>query len=114
MVSVFLSHSSQDKPFVRMLADALEAGEEIKVWLDEIGQGLDADVVLLILSPDSVDSNWVKDEWTDAHWDQTNSQRTKLAGVLYRECQIPRLLRNKKYFDLRTNFRSLETNWHIL
>ena len=43
-----------------------------------------------------------------------NSQRTKLAGALHRDCQIPRLLRNKKYFDLTTNFRSLETNWHIL
>jgi len=101
MVSVFLSHSSQDKPFVRDLAGALEAGGEITVWLDEreigygenivlkIGQGLEADVVLLILSPDSVESKWVKEEWTDAYWDQTNSQRTKLAGVLYRDCQIP-------------------------
>ncbi|HTD56085.1 MAG TPA: toll/interleukin-1 receptor domain-containing protein, partial [Silvibacterium sp.] len=113
MVRVFLSHSSKDKPFVRELADALEAGGEIKVWLDEreigygenivlkIGEGLDADAVLLILSPDSVESKWVKEEWTDAYWDQTNTQNTKLAGVLYRDCQIPRLLRNKKYFDLR-------------
>jgi hypothetical protein len=35
MVQVFLSHSTKDKPFVRDLADALEAGGEIKVWLDE-------------------------------------------------------------------------------
>jgi TIR domain len=35
MVRVFLSHSSKDKPFVRDLAAALEAGGEIKVWLDE-------------------------------------------------------------------------------
>jgi hypothetical protein len=35
MVGVFLSHSSKDKPFVRDLANALEAGGEIKVWLDE-------------------------------------------------------------------------------
>src|SRR2546423_8507158 len=109
MVSVFLSHSSHDKPFVRELADFLEASGEIKVWLDEreigygenivgrIGEGLDADVVLLILSPDSVASKWVKEEWTDAYWEQTDKQRTKLAGVLYRDCQIPRLLRNKKY-----------------
>ena len=63
MVRVFLSHSSKDKPFVRDLADALETGGEIKVWLDEreigygenivlkIEEGLDANVVLLILSP---------------------------------------------------------------
>jgi hypothetical protein len=70
----------QDKPFVRDLADALEAGGDIKVWLDEpeidygqnmvlkIGDGLDAEFVLLILSPDSVDSKWVEEEWTDAYW----------------------------------------------
>jgi tetratricopeptide (TPR) repeat protein len=115
MVSVFLSHSSIDKPFVRELADFLEEGGEIKTWLDEreidygenivarIGEGLDSDAVLLILSPDSVESNWVKEEWTDAHWEQTNNQQTKLAGVLYRDCKIPRLLGNKKYFDLRKN-----------
>jgi hypothetical protein len=34
MVGVFLSHSSKDKPFVRDLANALEAGGEIKVWLE--------------------------------------------------------------------------------
>lgn len=125
MVSVFLSHSSKDKPFVRELADFLGRDGQIKVRLDEreiapgqnivgwIEDGLDSDFVLLILSPDSVDSNWVKEEWTDAFWEQTNERKTKLAGVLYRDCKIPRLLRNKKYFDLRTNqtqgFREIRT-----
>ena len=128
MVSVFLSHSSKDKPFVRELAEHLEReGEvgEIKVWLDEreispganivekIAEGLDSDFILLVISPDSVASAWVKEEWTDAFWDQTNNRRTKLAGVLYRDCQLPHLLRNKKYFDLRTNqpegFRAIRT-----
>ena len=125
MVSVFLSHSSKDKAFVRELADFLGRDEAIQVWLDEreiapgdnivgeIGCGLDADFVLLILSPDSVNSNWVKEEWTDAFWEQTNNRKTKLLGALYRDCTIPRLLRNKKYFDLRTNhlegFREIRT-----
>ena len=125
MVAVFLSHSSKDKPFVRELAGFLEKDGDIKVWLDEreiapggnivgsIAEGLDSDFILLILSPNSVDSKWVKEEWTDAFWDQTNNRKTKLLGVLYRDCTIPRLLRNKKYFDLRTNqpqgFREIRT-----
>ena len=125
MVSVFLSHSSKDKPFVRELAAALERDGDIRVWLDEreiapgqnivnsIGEGLEADFILLVLSPDSVGSAWVKEEWTDAFWEQTNNRRPKLLGVLYRDCEIPRLLRNKKYFDLRTNqpqgFREIRT-----
>jgi tetratricopeptide (TPR) repeat protein len=125
VISVFLSHSSKDNSFVRELANELGRDGQIKVWLDEreiapgqnivtrIKEGLDADFVLLILSPDSVDSSWVEQEWTDAFWEQTNNRKTKLLGVLYRDCTIPRLLRNKKYFDLRTNhpegFREIRT-----
>jgi hypothetical protein len=125
MVTVFLSHSSKDKPFVRELADHLQRDGQIKVWLDEraispganivqkIAEGLDSDFVLLIISPDSINSAWVEEEWTDAFWDQTNNRRAKLAGVLYRDCPLPHLLRNKKYFDLRTNqpegFRAIRT-----
>jgi hypothetical protein len=36
MVSVFLSHSSKDKPFVRDLADALEAGGVLDEIMDEV------------------------------------------------------------------------------
>ena len=91
MLSVFLSHASQDKPFVRELASFLETDSQIKVWLDEreiqpgdnivhkIEEGLEADIILLILSPDSVESNWVKEEWTDAFWEQTNERKIKLA-----------------------------------
>lgn len=35
MVSVFLSHSSKDKPFVRELASFLESDGQIRAWLDE-------------------------------------------------------------------------------
>jgi hypothetical protein len=125
MISVFLSHSSKDKPFVRELANELEKHGDIRVWLDErdispgqnivtrIKEGLKADFVLLILSPDSVESSWVEEEWTDAFWQQTNHRGTKLLPVLYRDCAIPSLLDNKKRFDLRTNhpdgFRAIRT-----
>ncbi|MBA3916252.1 MAG: TIR domain-containing protein, partial [Acidobacteriales bacterium] len=125
MTTVFLSHSSKDKSFVRELAGFLESGGDIKVWLDEreidfgdnipsaISKGLDADAVLLILSPDSVDSKYVHEEWTDAYWSQLVGEATKLAPVLLRDCKIPHLLKNKKRFDLRTNqpegFRQIKT-----
>jgi tetratricopeptide (TPR) repeat protein len=125
MVSVFLSHSSKDKQFVRELAEFLRQDDRIRVWLDEtkiqpgdnivgeIEDGLDADVVLLILSPDSVSSRFVREEWTAAYWEQVNSGKIKLACVLCRDCRIPRLLENKWRFDLRTNqpegFRAIRT-----
>jgi hypothetical protein len=67
-------------------ADALEAGCEIRVWLDQreidyceniilkIADGLDAVFVLLILSPDPVDWKWVKEEWTDTYLERVERQ----------------------------------------
>ena len=55
----------------------------------------------------------MKEEWTDAFWEQTNGRKTKLIPVLYRDCTIPRLVRSKKYVDLRVNqpegFREIRT-----
>jgi len=126
--SVFLSHSKEDKPFVRELADFLlkDPSDQIKIWLDErqitpgsnivtkISDGLaTSDFIILILSPASVNTNWVTEEWTDAFWLQTNQQQTKIIPVLYRDCMLPPLLRNKAYIDLRTNhldgFRQIKT-----
>ncbi len=115
MHSVFLSHSSKDKLFVRELAEFLRREGGIKVWLDEgeiapgqnivgaIDQGLDADFLILILSPDSVESAWVRKEWSSALWKQTNNGTEGLLSVLYRDCQIPHLLGTTRHFDLRTN-----------
>jgi hypothetical protein len=103
MLSVFLSHSSKDKPFVRELADFLRRDGDIEVWLDEheiapgekivdrIGEGLASDFIWLVLSPDSVDSAWVKEEWTDAFWEQTNKRKLglkKLAAFLKRHRRV--------------------------
>ena len=86
MVSVFISHSSRDNPFVRQLADFLALDAGIKVVLDDqIGYGqnvvtkitkaLDSsDFVLLVLSPDSLTSPWVEAEYSDALWAQTSNR----------------------------------------
>src|SRR5690349_5788526 len=116
MLRVFLSHSSQDKPFVRQLANFLERGDLAEPWLDEreiapgenivlkVQEGLEnAHVALVILSPASVASNWVSEEWTAKFWQQVKSGKVTVVPVLYQDCKIPALLQNKKYFDLRTN-----------
>lgn len=77
-IVAFLSHSSQDKPFIRQLAaDLATAG--ISVWLDEqrihvgdsipdkINQGLaSSDYFLIAISESSVASEWVKKELNSA------------------------------------------------
>jgi hypothetical protein len=115
-LQVFLSHDSVDKPFVEELKNFLEAGGDIQCWLDkyEIGFGENivsritdglgkSDFLLLFLSPDSLKSRWVEEEWTAIYYSQVNTGQTRLIPVLYGDCQPPSILQNKKYCDLRTN-----------
>jgi hypothetical protein len=68
---VFVSHASEDKPFVRKLVEALKE-RNLNVWLDEgelqvgdsivteVSQGLkNADYLVAILSKASIGSRWV-------------------------------------------------------
>ena len=121
MPTVFISHSSVDKQFVRELADFLQQPDatrdiKIEVWLDErelepganlalaLSRALDADFFLLILSPDACSSHWVETEWTAAltKWNDTG-RRPRVLCVLLRECAVPDLLRGSQRFDLRNN-----------
>lgn len=71
MSTVFITHSHQDKPFVRKLASDLLANG-IQVWVDEaeikVGDSLiqkisnaitESDFVIAVLSKSSVESHWV-------------------------------------------------------
>lgn len=71
---VFISHASKDDDFVRQLRDALE-GHDIAVWVDsrnlrggaklapEINEAIEqARQVIVVLSPNTVNSPWVRKE----------------------------------------------------
>lgn len=103
MVRAFLSHSSKDKGYVRMVAKALgkenvvydewsfESGsktiEEIYQWIDASG------VFVFFISNSSLESSWVKDELTQAE------QKIKSEQL---RCFIPIVIdKEVKYFDKR-------------
>jgi hypothetical protein len=113
---VFLSHSSKDKEFVRDLARDL-ARLGMKPWLDEweirIGECIvskvdsaiaNADYVILVLSPNSVESGWVEREWKARYWDEINEKKVIVLPVLLRDCQIPALIKTKRYADFRESY----------
>jgi hypothetical protein len=116
MARVFLSHSSKDKEFVRRLAtDLHDLGHE--PWLDEwqirvgdcivskIQEGLgDADYVVLVLTPEAVASGWVEREWKDAYWSEIAENRIIVLPVLLRSCELPTLIRTKKYADFTRRY----------
>lgn len=116
MAKVFISHSSKDQKFAERLAgDLLALGHEpwLDAWKIKVGECIpskvehaisEADYVVIILSPDSVKSGWVDREWKSKYWDEIQETRTLVLPVLLRDCEIPQLLKTKKYADFRENF----------
>ncbi len=117
MPKAFLAHSSKDKPFVRKLKSALKsAGIEVFVDEDEIlpGQRLrakigqlikDSDCFLVVISQNSVDSPWVKEELNVAAQELTGT----LIPILYRKSTMPPYLTYLS--DLRWVKFTHHTHW---
>lgn len=115
MPKIFISHSSKDQGFARQLAsDLAELGYQ--PWLDEweikvgecivskIQKGLDeCEYVIVVLSRNSVTSGWVDREWKDKYWDEVKTGKITVLPVLIDDCEIPSLLKTKKYADFRKN-----------
>ena len=110
---VFLSHSSVDKPWVTKLKLALER-HGIDVWLDKdeirpgdsfieaLELGLAAcKSIVLIISPEAMESGWVKEEYYSALNLVSQNHDLRLIPVILRDANIPRFLSNRMYVDFR-------------
>jgi hypothetical protein len=98
---VFISHSSLDRAFANEVAAALQRhgipfwyGPRnilgAQQWHDEIGAALDrCDWMLVLLSPNAVESIWVKREVLFALNDQRYAE--KIIPIVYRDCDYKRL-----------------------
>ena len=106
MPSLFLSHSSVDKPFVEKLATGLER-VGVDVWYDKwainvgdslterINEGVEENEYLgFVLSPDALVSGCR----------QMNSRKVIILPILYRDCEVPDYFAGRKYADFRTNY----------
>lgn len=113
---VFISHSSSDKAFVNRLVTDL-ASREVPVWYDKfdlrvgdsvtggINEGLaDAKYFLIVLSKTSVQSAWVKEELNAALMQQVAIGGTFLLPVLLEDCEVPPLLKHRRYADFRSDY----------
>jgi TIR domain len=98
---VFLSHSNADQDFVMNLANMLRRHGVpvwysrtnilgVQQWHDEIGAALQrCDWFLLVLSPNAVNSLWVKRELIFAL--QQNRFENGIVPLLYQACDVERL-----------------------
>lgn len=121
--TVFVSHSSKDKAFVRRLVQELGKDPSLRLWIDEneihagadvqrvITQSLrptDTDWLLLVISEHSTESSWVKFEVSQ--FIGFASGNNIIPVVLTKECRFPEpidnLIRRLRYVDF-----SDETKW---
>ncbi len=116
MAKLFLSHSKKDREFAEKLARDLRELNH-SVWFDEweirvgdcIASGIEAGIdeaefIVLVLSPHSVESNWVEREWKAKYWEEVEKGKVRVLPALLEECDIPALLRTKYYADFRTSY----------
>jgi|ERR1035441_1559333 hypothetical protein len=115
-VSVFLSHNSSDKPFVRGIYRYL-CGSGMKVWIDEAelnaGDSLiealaDAvfrvDCVVAVISKTSVASRWVKKELAWAMTREIRGRRVRVIPIIKDEARVPKPLSDKLWLDFSSAY----------
>ncbi len=111
-MKAFISHSSIDKPFVHRLKIDLNLNY-IETWFDldemlpgdDLQRKLDEGLAksthfIIILSENSVNSDWVKYELKTSLKNLQEDTRSKVIPVLYRECIIPNELKKLLRIDL--------------
>lgn len=121
---VFLSHSSHDHKFVTTLAEVLRrhmipvwysrtdiVGSQL--WHDEIGAALNrCDWFVLVMSPHSVQSMWVKRELLFAL--QQNRFEDRIIPLLYQPCDFAQLSWVLPQFQIIDFTHSLDEGYRTL
>ncbi len=117
-MSVFISYSSKDKDFVDKLAIRL-VKDRMKVWVDRweinVGDSLinkiqealtESSFLLVVLSKNSVQSEWCKKELNSGLIREIESKRVLILPVVIDDCNIPVFLKEKKYANFQNDFDS--------
>lgn len=115
-MSIFISYSHKDKDFVDKLGIKL-IEKRIKVFIDrwemKLGDSItnkiqdaitDASFLMVILSKNSIASDWCKREITTGLMLELENRRIVVLPVLIEDCDIPLFLRDKFYADFRDSF----------
>lgn len=110
-IETFLAHTRADKGFTRRLGRDLTS-QGVDAWFDEwaikpgesitdrISEGLRRyDVFLIVLTPKSVSSEWVREELRVALQRRAKTPSIRIIPVLRRKCRLPEFLRDYKYVD---------------
>ena len=112
--TIFLSHSSKDKPFADWLYSRLRSAD-LTVWYDKheilagdsiitrIGEGLDgSEFLIVVISRQAIKSKWVREELEPGIIGQIDTQRVTILPVVIGNIDssaIPTFLRGKRHIQ---------------
>jgi restriction endonuclease Mrr len=112
---IFLSYASSDREVAQRIAEEIQK-MGMGVWFSEwelrpgdsiaerIEEGLSAsDILLILLSAQSVRSRWVEHELNAALSRELKSRAITIVPVLIEDCEIPAALVGRVNLDLRSN-----------
>lgn len=115
-MSVFISYAHKDAPFVEELCHEL-IKKKIYIWFDKwelnVGDSItskvqsaltEASYLCVVLSKDSVNSDWCKRELNAGLFREIEEKRVVVLPILIEDCEIPLFLRDKLYADFRNDF----------
>jgi hypothetical protein len=115
---VFISYSFLDIKIAKKISTFLK-DNKVEVWfdqwkifpgdnfIDKIEEGLKSvDYLLLLLSKNSLRSNWVKNEWQCILNCENSKNTTKIIPLKIDNSDVPFILSNKLYVDLSIDFES--------
>ncbi len=115
---IFVSHATADAHYADRIAAALKVFG-LDAWYaewelgagDSIVEQIDAalatsDVLLVVLSPQSVESRWVRRELSAGLAKQLAGQDVVVIPVVVEQCEIPPLLEDVVHIDLSEDFES--------
>lgn len=116
--TVFISYSQKDKDRVSLFASVM-AKIGYDIWMDvknislgdhiisAIAEGLDsADIYMLFLSHNSINSSWVTEELNIALTKSIENRKLQIIPVLLDDCTIPSTLTGRLYLDARQSIQS--------
>ena len=115
MRTVFLCYSRQDSQIAHDIEQFLLRGADVRFFLedgaiespaelmDKIREGQTADVILVLLTPQSSPSKWIRTEWQAAMFDEPEAAGIPVGTILATECAFPALLRRKNFFDFASD-----------
>jgi hypothetical protein len=105
LLTVFVAHAEADAEAARELGTFLEVGCNVSFFEQDglirpgedliamADNGLAADVLVLLLSPASNPSKWVRERWEPVLVTRASESGTRVAVMLLEECIFPALLR---------------------